>query len=79
MVAVVFLLIVGCLLISPGLAEIPNENIRQPEWKSMLRAYGIIAFLFDIHPSILTILVDMENKRKLPIAVFGGFGGDDSM
>lgn len=44
----------------------------------MLKAYGIIAFMFDIHPAVLTIMVDMDDKKKLPIALFGAFGGKNA-
>lgn len=39
---------------------------------NLLKAYGIISFQFDIHPMLLTIQVDMENKKKIGRAVFGG-------
>lgn len=40
-----------------------------PSWQNVLKAYGIIAFQFDIHPMLLTIQVDMEKKRKIGKAV----------
>ncbi|EAT38147.1 AAEL009923-PA, partial [Aedes aegypti] len=43
-----------------------------PSWIRLLKAYGIIAFQFDIHPMLLTIQVDMEKKRKIGKAVFLG-------
>ncbi|XP_058812823.1 vesicular inhibitory amino acid transporter [Topomyia yanbarensis] len=43
-----------------------------PSWIKLLKAYGIIAFQFDIHPMLLTIQVDMEHKRKIGKAVFLG-------
>lgn len=43
-----------------------------PSWLRLLKAYGIIAFQFDIHPMLLTIQVDMEKKRKIGKAVFLG-------
>lgn len=39
---------------------------------NLLKAYGIISFQFDIHPMLLTIQVDMQNKRKIGRVVFGG-------
>ncbi|XP_053698569.1 proton-coupled amino acid transporter 3 [Sabethes cyaneus] len=43
-----------------------------PSWIKLLKAYGIIAFQFDIHPMLLTIQVDMDQKRLIGKAVFLG-------
>jgi solute carrier family 32 (vesicular inhibitory amino acid transporter) len=43
-----------------------------PPLLNLLKAYGIISFQFDIHPMLLTIQVDMEDKKKIGKAVFGG-------
>lgn len=43
-----------------------------PPILNLLKAYGIISFQFDIHPMLLTIQVDMEDKKKIGRAVFGG-------
>ena len=45
---------------------------RNPPLLNLLKAYGIISFQFDIHPMLLTIQVDMEDKTKIGRAVFGG-------
>lgn len=79
MVLSVYILISGCLLYSSENKETPNQELQNPPWESMLKAYGIISFLFDIHPSILTILVDMDDKKKTTAAIFGGFGGKKYM
>ncbi|CAH1235657.1 unnamed protein product [Diabrotica balteata] len=70
----VFLLVCGCILFDA------NESTPQPAqidstfpWKTILKAYGILAFQFDIHPSILTIQVDMNDKSQLSKAIVGGF------
>ncbi|XP_019533814.3 uncharacterized protein LOC109405236 [Aedes albopictus] len=47
-------------------------ELGMPSWIRLLKAYGIIAFQFDIHPMLLTIQVDMEKKRKIGKAVFLG-------
>lgn len=39
---------------------------------NLLKAYGIIAFQFDIHPMLLTIQVDMREKRRIGKAVCFG-------
>ncbi|KAJ8920708.1 hypothetical protein NQ315_004847 [Exocentrus adspersus] len=74
-VVAVFLLTSGSLLftnkIDSNLKEANDGHV--PLWKSILTAYGIIAFQFDIHPTILTIQIDMHNKFKLPIAIIGAF------
>lgn len=71
----VFILTSGCLLFEPGVDQKPSQDQQLPQWAPILTAYGIIAFQFDIHPTILTVLVDMKNRKQLPSAVFGGFAG----
>lgn len=41
----------------------------------MLKVYGMIAFQFDIHPMLMTIEVDMQNKAKVGSAVCYGLMG----
>lgn len=55
-------------------AVIPVEvfDPSNPPILNLLKAYGIISFQFDIHPMLLTIQVDMEDKRKIGRAVFSG-------
>ncbi|VEN57605.1 unnamed protein product [Callosobruchus maculatus] len=75
MVALVFVLSCGCLIFSGnGATPVaqPVEDIAS--WRKILEAYGIITFLFDIHPTVLTIQVDMRNKYRLTRALLGGFG-----
>lgn len=43
-----------------------------PPLLNLLKAYGIISFQFDIHPMLLTIQVDMQDKTKIGRAVFSG-------
>lgn len=45
---------------------------KYPPFINLLKAYGIISFQFDIHPMLLTIQVDMEDKNKIGRAVFSG-------
>nr|CAH7769569.1 unnamed protein product [Callosobruchus chinensis] len=75
MVALVFLLSCGCLLFN-GNSDLPLVKPAQDiaTWRKILEAYGITTFLFDIHPTILTIQVDMRNKYRLTRALLGGFG-----
>ncbi|XP_028127962.1 uncharacterized protein LOC114324357 [Diabrotica virgifera virgifera] len=70
----VFLLICGCILFNTNESTIqPAQSDITFPWKTMLKAYGILAFQFDIHPSILTIQVDMNDKSQLSKAIIGGF------
>lgn len=46
-----------------------------PTWESIAIAYGILAFQFDIHPTILSVQVDMEDKSKLGKPIIAGFLG----
>lgn len=69
----VFLLVSGCLVFSSS--ETPLLRDETPLWETVLAAYGVISFQYDIHPSILTIQVDMREKSKLSWALLSGFGG----
>lgn len=43
-----------------------------PDWRNILQTYGMIAFQFDIHPMLMTIEVDMRDKRRIGEAVTYG-------
>uniref|UniRef100_A0A182W2W7 Amidase domain-containing protein n=1 Tax=Anopheles minimus TaxID=112268 RepID=A0A182W2W7_9DIPT len=47
-------------------------TLELPPFVQLLKAYGIIAFQFDIHPMLLTIQVDMQHKRQIGKAVLFG-------
>ncbi|XP_071450963.1 uncharacterized protein mah [Hetaerina americana] len=47
--------------------------IPSPTWESVAMAYGVLAFQFDIHPNILTVQMDMQQKRKMGKAVLLSF------
>lgn len=53
-----------------------NPGINRSIWTNMLTAYGIITFQFDIHPTILTIHVDMDEKKKITKVIIVGFLGN---
>lgn len=77
LVASVFILVWCIIVFDPQVAPNPNQSVTPrlvPLWNSVLSAYGILAFQFDIHPTILTIQVDMKEKSKISRAVLGGFG-----
>ncbi|CAH0558206.1 unnamed protein product [Brassicogethes aeneus] len=72
----VFVLVSACLIFNNSTDfEAVNDGYmpERPLWETILTAYGIIAFQFDIHPSILTIQVDMKEPKKLTKALLGGF------
>lgn len=77
-VSSVFVLTCSCLLFTTQTNNadvIPEEAANVELWKLVVTAYGIVAFQFDIHPSILTIQMDMTKKSKLTSAIAGGFLG----
>lgn len=43
-----------------------------PSVTTLLKTYGMIAFQFDIHPMLMTIQVDMQDKQKISHAVIYG-------
>ncbi|GJQ70264.1 hypothetical protein Trydic_g22705 [Trypoxylus dichotomus] len=54
--------------------EIENSTSNKSIWANIAIAYGILSFQFDIHPTILTIQVDMEKGHKVKTAIIYGFG-----
>lgn len=72
----VFILVIGCILFDTSSKAVvtsqQNENTI-PLWNYILTTYGILIFQFDIHPTILTIQVDMLEKNKISTAIFKGF------
>lgn len=60
------------MFLSPSTTQIAPQN-EEPFWRTILLAYGILSFQFDVHPTILTIQMDMNDKTKLSFAVFVAF------
>lgn len=56
----------------PEVTPLETFDPGNPPLLNLLKAYGIISFQFDIHPMLLTIQVDMEDKNKIGHAVFSG-------
>lgn len=54
-------------------------DLDEPDYINMLKVYGIIAFQFDIHPMLMTIEVDMQNKREIGNAVCYGLAGNGTI
>lgn len=73
LVATVFVLVFGSVVFDTR-NIVPTYSSSAPLWNSVLTAYGILAFQFDIHPTILTIQVDMVDKRQIHKAIIGAFG-----
>ncbi|XP_015177998.1 PREDICTED: proton-coupled amino acid transporter 3 isoform X2 [Polistes dominula] len=44
-----------------------------PTWDKFISGYGMLAFLFDIHPTLMTVQVDMHNPRDINKAVILSF------
>ncbi|XP_014615230.1 PREDICTED: proton-coupled amino acid transporter 4 [Polistes canadensis] len=44
-----------------------------PTWDKFISGYGMLAFLFDIHPTLMTVQVDMHNPRNINKAVILSF------
>nr|XP_040224133.2 uncharacterized protein LOC120950287 [Anopheles coluzzii] len=57
---------------SGGWTPFRDITLGLPPFVQLLKAYGIIAFQFDIHPMLLTIQVDMQHKRHIGKAVLFG-------
>ncbi|KAJ3658856.1 hypothetical protein Zmor_010574 [Zophobas morio] len=74
-VILVFLLVFGCLTFSSteDTPQTNNTETELPLWELIFISYGMISFQYDIHPSVLTIQVDMQEKSKLNIAVLSAF------
>lgn len=62
----------GCIIFDAR-NIVPTPSNPVPLWNSVITAYGILAFQFDIHPTVLTIQVDMVDKRQIHKAVMGAF------
>ncbi|KAL2721402.1 amino acid transporter AVT1C [Vespula maculifrons] len=46
-----------------------------PTWDKFISGYGMLAFLFDVHPTLMTIQVDMHNPRDINKAIIFSFIG----
>ncbi|KAL6256177.1 hypothetical protein P5V15_012293 [Pogonomyrmex californicus] len=44
-----------------------------PTWDKFISGYGMLAFQFDVHPTLMTIQVDMHRPRDINKAVFLSF------
>ncbi|KAI4497536.1 hypothetical protein M0802_007306 [Mischocyttarus mexicanus] len=44
-----------------------------PTWDKFISGYGMLAFLFDVHPTLMTVQVDMRNPRNINKAVISSF------
>ncbi|XP_048514137.1 amino acid transporter AVT1B isoform X2 [Athalia rosae] len=44
-----------------------------PPWERFISGYAILAFQFDVHPTLMTIQVDMQNPKEVNKAVITSF------
>ncbi|XP_044753035.1 amino acid transporter AVT1I-like [Coccinella septempunctata] len=74
-VFLVFFLVNGSMIYSTT-EDLPSSNSmvnKKSTWEYLLLAFGMVTFQFDIHPNILTIVVDMKEKIKISKAVMVSF------
>ncbi|XP_022913669.1 uncharacterized protein [Onthophagus taurus] len=72
-VILVFLLLIICLLkIEESPRNFPSD-LTLTFLENVALAYGVISFQFDIHPTILTIQVDMNNQKNISKTIIMGF------
>ncbi|EZA60389.1 hypothetical protein DMN91_011263 [Ooceraea biroi] len=50
-----------------------------PTWNKFLSGYGMLAFQFDVHPTLMTIQVDMRQPQNIDKAIFFSFITSGSM
>ena len=46
-----------------------------PAWDKFIAGYGMLAFQFDVHPTLMTVQVDMRRPRDINKAVVISFLG----
>ncbi|XP_023290535.1 amino acid transporter AVT1C [Orussus abietinus] len=74
-------LIVGftAILIWWSIASLPDSSKpiipvpNSPTWDKFISGYGMLAFQFDVHPTLMTIQVDMRNPGSIDKAVVLAF------
>ncbi|KAF2358541.1 Amino acid transporter transmembrane domain [Trinorchestia longiramus] len=47
--------------------------LQWPRWRALAYCYGAVAFQFDIHPVLLSVQSDMQNGRRMRVAVAAAF------
>lgn len=47
--------------------------VTSPTWDKFISGYGMLAFQFDVHPTLMTIQVDMRQPRDINRAIFFSF------
>ncbi|KAM0729476.1 Amino acid transporter AVT1C [Formica fusca] len=47
--------------------------VTSPTWDKFISGYGMLAFQFDVHPTLMTIQVDMRQPRDIDRAIFSSF------
>ncbi|XP_014209209.1 proton-coupled amino acid transporter 3 [Copidosoma floridanum] len=54
---------------SPDVEPIPSS----PSWEQFISGYGMLAFQFDVHPTLMTIQVDMKRPKDINRAIVFSF------
>lgn len=44
-----------------------------PTWDKFISGYGMLAFQFDVHPTLMTIQVDMKKPKNINKSVVASF------
>ncbi|XP_037943882.1 amino acid transporter AVT1C-like [Teleopsis dalmanni] len=72
-VIIIVILLWFCLFNAAPLGK-PFEGISLdlPPFLTVLNGYSVLAFQFDIHPMLLTLQIDMQQKSQVRWAAFGG-------
>ncbi|KAG5320987.1 S36A4 protein, partial [Pseudoatta argentina] len=50
-----------------------------PTWDKFISGYGMLAFQFDVHPTLMTVQVDMRRPRDIDKAIFFSFMASGSL
>ncbi|XP_024869964.1 amino acid transporter AVT1C-like [Temnothorax curvispinosus] len=53
--------------------------VTSPTWDKFISGYGMLAFQFDVHPTLMTIQVDMRSPRDIDKAIFFSFMASGSL
>ncbi|XP_063977939.1 uncharacterized protein Mah isoform X2 [Diachasmimorpha longicaudata] len=71
-VCVTAILVWWCILIDDRTLEV-DPVPTSPTWDKFISGYGMLAFQFDVHPTLMTVQVDMRQPRDINKAVVLSF------
>ncbi|XP_013115946.1 uncharacterized protein LOC106093442 [Stomoxys calcitrans] len=72
MIVIVILLWFCLFTVSPMGKRFEDVSLELPPFLTILSGYSILAFQFDIHPMLLTLQIDMQQKHQVAWAAFSG-------